>query len=85
MTWTNAPYHERQKAKPDTFSTPFSVFSVLNNGLNQPDYIKVLRFDDNFSTSQANQFVSQYSIIHDQQDTSNGFSSPHKGEVLCSC
>jgi len=52
-----------------------AAYAVLDKDLGSAAYKQTLKDDADFSTSQATQFASQYSIIHDQQNTSNGFST----------
>ena len=54
-----------------------AAYAFLNKELmsTPSDFIDALRVDNNFSEAQATQFVNQYSIIHDQQNTPNGFSA----------
>ncbi len=66
---------EKIKSYFDNSQLAQAAYAFLNNGLNQDDYKKELENKEKFSTSQATQFASQYSIIHDQQNTSDGFSA----------
>jgi len=52
-----------------------AAYAILNKDLSQADYERTLENNADFSLSQASQFASQYSIIHDQQNTSDGFSA----------
>lgn len=53
-----------------------AAYAFLNKDLLKEDFIGKLEGDEaNFSESQATQFASQYSVVHDQQNTADGFSA----------
>lgn len=67
---------EKIKSYFDNSQLAQAAYAVLDASFNNTNtYIAALRAEENFSETQATQFASQYSIIHDQQNTSDGFSA----------